>query len=547
MNKKGFTLTELIGVIAILALIAIIAFPPILKQIKGTKSKIDKTTEILITTGAGNYIDENKNDFPKIHGNKYCITLQTLVDDNKVSKDLVDSEGNKLDLNKFVKVEVNKNSYNYSITDTCAGKYKEYILNGADPVLKEGMIPVTIDPDGTVKKADLTSEWYDYENKIWANAVTVSKTNRNTYESANAGIVIAEADILTYFVWIPRYRYKLWYVEAVDGDGGYTDPTKVHSIDIVFEGKNTAKSSGNQNGQYLTHPAFTFGDEELNGVWVGKFETGYNGLTSSTEEVASEESNKVIIKPNVYSWRGQILSQAYATALGINDADNVFGLNNDSDTHVMKNIEWGAVAYLSHSKYGKDSEVYGNNNSDYLTGCGGDGASADSSSSCLNAYGVKTDNIYNQSTTGNISGIFDMSGGAWESVMAYTTEDAYEYKYSGFTAETFPEAKYIDVYSSYDNLDFSKRILGDATGEMGPFKVNSDPNPNRYASSSWYEDNANTPSHASPWVVRGGNGIANQISAGIFYFSTSFGDKSGSGAGDRQNLRGSITFRVVIA
>ena len=119
MNKKAFTLTELIGVITILGIIAIIAFPPLLKQIKGTKSKIDEATKILITTGASNYIDENKNDFPKTSGNTYCITLQTLVDDNKVSKDLVDSEGNELDLNKYVKVGISNNQYTYDIVDSC--------------------------------------------------------------------------------------------------------------------------------------------------------------------------------------------------------------------------------------------------------------------------------------------------------------------------------------------------------------------------------------------------------------------------------------------
>lgn len=119
MDKKAFTLTELIGVITILGLIAIIAFPPLLKQIKGTQSKIDEATEILITTGASNYIDENKNDFPKINGNIYCIKLQTLVEDNKVSKDLVDSEGNELDLNKFVKISILNNQYAYDIVDSC--------------------------------------------------------------------------------------------------------------------------------------------------------------------------------------------------------------------------------------------------------------------------------------------------------------------------------------------------------------------------------------------------------------------------------------------
>ena len=49
--------------------------------------------------------------------------------------------------------------------------YKDEILNGTDPVLKDELIPVTIESNGIVKKADLGSAWYSYEEKRWANAV----------------------------------------------------------------------------------------------------------------------------------------------------------------------------------------------------------------------------------------------------------------------------------------------------------------------------------------------------------------------------------------
>ena len=45
--------------------------------------------------------------------------------------------------------------------------YKEVILNGTEPKLEEPLIPVTIEDDGTVKKADITSKWYSYEEKRW--------------------------------------------------------------------------------------------------------------------------------------------------------------------------------------------------------------------------------------------------------------------------------------------------------------------------------------------------------------------------------------------
>ena len=43
--------------------------------------------------------------------------------------------------------------------------YTEELLNGSDPVLKDGLIPVTIDNNGMVRRADVTKEWYRYENK----------------------------------------------------------------------------------------------------------------------------------------------------------------------------------------------------------------------------------------------------------------------------------------------------------------------------------------------------------------------------------------------
>ena len=41
------------------------------------------------------------------------------------------------------------------------------------------------------------------------------------------------------------------------------------------------------------------------------------------------------------------------------------------DTHMTKNVEWGAVAYLAHSKYGLNGEeICINTNSSYKTGYG---------------------------------------------------------------------------------------------------------------------------------------------------------------------------------
>ena len=150
--------------------------------------------------------------------------------------------------------------------------YSETILNGADPVLKEPLIPVTIENDGTVKRADLSLEWYNYENKEWANAVILFDESTNS--SYQAGDTIPESAIESYFVWIPRYRYQIF------DDGNYTDLTSTENatqtIQIAFENKDTPVSNGTTVGSWLTHPAFTAFNS--NGMWVGKFETGTKRL-----------------------------------------------------------------------------------------------------------------------------------------------------------------------------------------------------------------------------------------------------------------------------
>jgi len=61
-------------------------------------------------------------------------------------------------------------------------KYIDKILNGTDPVLGDGLIPVTIGNNGEVRKADISQEWYNYANKEWANAVILFDEKRSYAE-----------------------------------------------------------------------------------------------------------------------------------------------------------------------------------------------------------------------------------------------------------------------------------------------------------------------------------------------------------------------------
>ena len=406
------------------------------------------------------------------------------------------------------------------------------------PKIAEGLIPVVYDEtQSSWVRANITDKngeykWYDYTNKQWANAVLVTDTNRDSYLSATPGTIVSEDDVLAYYVWIPRYKYKVFNITKTIGTDSYSAATT--GIDIVFEEGTastgeincnnylfaTATSSATNetcsgtNGQYYTHPAFTFGDTELTGIWVGKFESAssnpsadYGGGNSTTLTVR--------VKPNMNTWRFNPVSNFYTVIKNMQNNGNEYGLSSDTskvDSHMLKNIEWGAVAYLTHSDYGRCNgssceEVTINNNSSYITG------------------GENYASNVARSSTGNIYGIYDLSGGAWEYVMGNVSSGSGNYTYNASSAGSnfsysASTAKYIDTYaygtSSSDQTEYNRSRLGDATGEV---VVSS--------GTAWNNDTAYFVGSSWPWFVRGGSYEDDSL-AGVFGFINYSGDAHSS-------------------
>ena len=300
----------------------------------------------------------------------------------------------------------------------------------------------------------------------------------------------------------------------------------------------------------MTHPAFLAFD--TTGLWVGKFETGYDGATTTTAaQVNSADTSKIIIKPNVYSWRNITLGNMFK---------NSYDYKRDLDSHMMKNTEWGSVAYLQHSKYGSMTSVRINNNIAYITGYAATveptlgfngGTSIDGNrieSTSLSQDGTYTINYLNQksvvaSTTNNYTGIYDMSGGSLEYVMGYTTgattiggSSGIVSLYSNFFNDS-TYSKYWDKYTAALTTNYNNRILGDATGEMGPFNYEYDPDPDnttRYKS-SWYKDLSHFINYSSPWFGRSSHWWDGN-ETGDFSFDYDVG-----------NMNSSISYRIVLA
>lgn len=118
-----------------------------------------------------------------------------------------------------------------------------------------------------------------------------------------------------------------------------------------------------------------------------------------------------------------------------------------------------------------------------------------------------------------------MSGGVQEYVAAYLNNYLNN---SGFTTKTIGEydSKYFDVYSISNEP--KNRILGDATGEMGPFYSYKFSDGIGRSRNHWYLDDAYTVAGSSSWVsswfTRGGDMYSGVVS-GQFCFNRNKGAK----------------------
>ena len=488
--------------------------------------------------------------------------------------------------------------YEISISDIYTGGFAEekLVADGTwqnskkvnSPELLIGMTPIKFtEPEdkkeGTTVKTEYTDyNWYDYEAKKWANAQTEDGSM---------------------WVWIPRYAYRInSSTQTCDivfligtTDKYYDEDGKIQTAKRQTKKDETIDTTTG----YTVHPAFTnessieFAnggwDKELAGIWVAKFEAGYAGGNNSAKKVSSEVKYTQSEVWGAYAetgtgedgtisarnWTDGIYGSTettikYPTFQGLtysmnyinhNDAfniskiltgkDNIYGLNsNNADSHLMKNSEWGAISYLSQSKYGLNgTNIYINNvalsnsiPSVYaVTGCSAISLeNADGFSTTIEKLNNRTETkayVWTQkngtkaSSTGTIYGIYDLSGGTWErtaAIVANGNDNLTTYGSAllnrGKNEST--STKYVTVYPSNDsgitdidtastkNYEINARIYGDAIRETSTAGIGQ---------KSWYSDYSYFAGYHSPFFVRGGD-FSSGYDAGLFSFVRNGGD-----------------------
>ena len=491
-----------------------------------------------------------------------------------------------------------------SLLDQYESELNKYVENGRwdgtvnKPELMTGMSAIKFtDPTNSAEgtTVDTTSndtEWYNYENKKWANAKTEDGSM---------------------WVWIPRYAYRIHKENGVETqkfdivflvgltDNYYDENGKLQTAQRQTSENQTIVTNGDT---YTVHPAFTNEssinyanggwNEELAGIWVAKFEAGYaSGNNSATVKASSVnysqdtayvpavETGTTTTTATARNWldgeygstttaikyptfQGLTYSMnyinhndVYRISKVLTESGNIYGLSsNSTDSHLMKNSEWGAVAYLSQSKYGLDGTNIIINNvtlenstkSVYaVTGCAGLTSDSNEVTTTIGALNNRTQSgvyVWTQkngigaSSTGTIYGIYDMSGGAWEKTASIVNNGNSSLTTYGSQIiadlNNGKSTRYITVYPHDSSKDSTSITNTDANLNMAS-QANYVKNTKIYGDgiretsttgtggSSWYSDYSYFAGLSSPFFVRG-NYYGSTNNTGLFAFNRYNGD-----------------------
>ena len=435
------------------------------------------------------------------------------------------------------------------------------------PKLVEGMTAIYWENNVEIELKESSREaewdkWYDYIEQTNSTTTEGSGTSR----WANAITKDSNGNITGYYVWIPRYEYKITYNDNSDySKGGIIDVNFIEIGQEATEG-------------YTIHPVFQNNpeqggwDSELPGFWVAKYPAGFqantvnnNGIiinsndnvqysdlyyskpyTDKTNALGQEITNEnygeqklsyPVFTPLTYTYNCINIDSAFRISQDMKNATNFYGLSN-ADTHMMKNSEWGAVAYLTWSQYGRNAtEPNINNvrlnNKDHkeiysVTGIYGNGTND------IHTDGSFIGNIYSTSkgmlgsSTGNITGVYDINGCIWEGLASYIDNGHNNLSTYGLSIKE-ADSKYKMIYNIGENDNVEENFLannykGDGIREVA---LNGEGN-------AWNGDEFKFPIENACFFVRSGV-YSMENRSGIFQLAR--------GNGVSQYWRG---FRVVL-
>ena len=443
VKNQGITLIALVITIIVLLILAGVS----IAMLTGDNGILTQATEAKEENIKGKEKEQIKLAMQSLRIQKEKDNLSLTVSPQELQKQLEDDGAENVTVEAgekdtlIVNYQESKNSYTVEQNGNIQGEgtnegiseesefNKEKNVNS--PKVTKGMIPVKYNGTDWVVCSKNDPEWYSYDNtKKWANIMLSDGTYKEG--TVQEGQVVKENELGSMYVWIPRYAYRIAGEKNIEVNflKGTTNKDKNDKEYTTSEDVDTKTTA-------IVHPAFNLGGKELSGIWVSKFEASGtnkdgnavgNGTSSAnSQQYAPDETTIAKSLPNKISWRYITIGESQKRSMDIAGSQKAkYGLEN-ADSHLIKNSEWGAVAYLCYSQYGNVPKINGAGTLksgshwyDLYTGQGPKSASDE-------GYYTRTGDTHNYntangtlaSTTGNATGIYDMNGGSWERVAAY--------------------------------------------------------------------------------------------------------------------------------
>ena len=279
MNKKGFTLVELLGVLVVLSVILMIAFPLITTYINKSKQKAYDTQMEIIMTGLKNYANEHKEVLPVNDADYVTFTLGQLkslgIANNSVVNPL---DGKEIDDSMEFKIIKDGSKYTYQIVES--SRLSRDDKNHTPYITLNGHILNYIDLDSTY--TELGASATDYDGKPLS--VTIDKTDldvstigvyqiryevidsNNTKSYAIRTVIVGEFKILangTVVYYNPETNTKCTSAEAVSVSGTKTgcmkwyvfnDDGKSKTVNLLLDHNTTAEVAWASTGTNANGP-----------------------------------------------------------------------------------------------------------------------------------------------------------------------------------------------------------------------------------------------------------------------------------------------------
>ena len=168
-NKRGFTLVELIAVVAILGLIALIVYPAIGSVIRNSRESTYNDQVAVIESAAKNWSIDNASTLPD-NGTVYRLPVNTLLEEGYISDDEVKDPRNSsknLTGNVEIKYDSSIKQFTYKYVDSSSKSSEVSVNNLSTTIINNSKKKDVLVANDGIYKGDNPDNYLKLDGKLW--------------------------------------------------------------------------------------------------------------------------------------------------------------------------------------------------------------------------------------------------------------------------------------------------------------------------------------------------------------------------------------------